>query len=500
MAPAGPVAFIVGLRPHGPFRQVRRARVGGGRLLASSHSSFRHAETAPRAAHSSRSEEAEHFTHARPGSRNIGVKGAYTVRRPCWQGSEAEGCCRRGPSLDTQARPIPGARRLRGARSGDKVYRLCSLWRRPIVGWRALRGDQPAGRHSTGGLIAAPLLPNIRRGTQVGALRLTASAACQLHVLLLPIPLPPSDPSAAETSCLKGEARPCGKTDSRSAFFLGRLLVGLAVPGWSSRRDCAPPPPDQSGTVANPSSGADGPARGRKTSLLPPRLQSGAKGWSANWRHGSFRYHVGGRIDWDSGWYRTPANLQASLNTPLQDGTDLQPLSPRCGRHRPGRRSILPSEADFSRGLGLQVVQVDAADEHLHHPWAGLPSGMCPYSTRCGPAIKKEYLTFSNGRYCCQVPAVHGATLYLRRLRERNSPTTSASARTAPLPGQAVHQLGSASSGTARACQAFNTDGRYAVSGRLTWMPVYDEGEQAAGSTSASAVRAGLSATTIRTC
>src|SRR5262249_40092552 len=62
---------------------------------------------------------------------------------------------------------------------------------------------------------------------------------------------------------------------------------------------------------------------------------------------GQFRYHVGGRLDWDNGWYRVPTLFQQSLgDTPLSDGTDLR-------RFRIEADGTVWEQVDFKMGVDL---------------------------------------------------------------------------------------------------------------------------------------------------
>ena len=81
------------------------------------------------------------------------------------------------------------------------------------------------------------------------------------------------------------------------------------------------------------------------------------EGFVAETSDQAFRLHLGGRFDWDSGWYRVPQNIQDSLgSTPLLDGTDLRRF--RFGADGTAWEQIdFKLEADFSRAADFKELQ-----------------------------------------------------------------------------------------------------------------------------------------------
>ena len=104
---------------------------------------------------------------------------------------------------------------------------------------------------------------------------------------------------------------------------------------------------------------------------------------------------VGGRFDFDNGWYDTPANLQNSLNTPLQDGTDFRRFRLGCYGFA-GPQLEYKLEADFSKGSDFKSFQATPQTNiFITHAWIALTDLPLVDTLRIGH--QKEYFTFTNG-------------------------------------------------------------------------------------------------------
>src|SRR6516165_780693 len=127
-------------------------------------------------------------------------------------------------------------------------------------------------------------------------------------------------------------------------------------------------------TVADPCEGKGGVAE--QTPETGGSLQARfnlSEGLVAETADGAFRYHLGGRFDWDSGWYRVPLNVQQNLNTPLLDGTDLRRF--RLGVDGTVWQQVdFKLEADFSRASDFKKFQsTPQTNIFITDAWIALP-------------------------------------------------------------------------------------------------------------------------------
>jgi phosphate-selective porin OprO and OprP len=186
-----------------------------------------------------------------------------------------------------------------------------------------------------------------------------------------------------------------------------------------------------------------------------------------------FRVHIGGRFDFDSGWFNAPANVQDSLNTPLLDGTDLR-------RFRLGTDGMIweqmsfALEADFSRGADFkEFASTPQTNIFLTNAWIALPD--LPWVDTVRVGHQKEYLTFSNGTSANFIPFMERPYIF-DAYENSFSWDSGISTNRTYFDQHATSWLGVFWNGTRS--QAFNVGGHYGVSGRLTWLPIYDEAEQ----------------------
>src|SRR5262245_5159421 len=133
-------------------------------------------------------------------------------------------------------------------------------------------------------------------------------------------------------------------------------------------------------------------------------VEAGASnyGWKVSWENGfvsesadkAFRVHIGGRFDFDSGWYRTPLNVQNSLANPLLDGTDFR----RFRFEADGTiwdQVEFALEADFSRASDFKVFEpTPQTNIFITNAWLAVHDLPVLDTVRVGH--QKEYLTFSN--------------------------------------------------------------------------------------------------------
>jgi phosphate-selective porin OprO/OprP len=198
------------------------------------------------------------------------------------------------------------------------------------------------------------------------------------------------------------------------------------------------------------------------------------EGFVAETADKAFRYHFGGRLDWDSSWYRVPANIQWSLgNTPLLDGTDLR----RFRFNADGtiwEQIDYRLEADFSRASDFTGFQTTPQTNiFITHAWIAVRDLPVVDTVRAGH--QKELLTFANATSANFQPFMERP--YIFDAFENPFSLDDGVTMTRTYFDQSVTTwLGVFWNGTRS--QAFNVGGHYAVSGRLTWMPVYDEPAQ----------------------
>jgi phosphate-selective porin OprO/OprP len=197
-------------------------------------------------------------------------------------------------------------------------------------------------------------------------------------------------------------------------------------------------------------------------------------GLTARSRDEHFRFHVGGRFDWDSGWYRVPQNIQQSLgSTPLLDGTDLRRF--RLGADGTVWEQVdFKVEADFSRAADFKSFQsTPQTNIFITDAWLAVRDLPIVDTVRAGH--QKEYLTFDNATSAKFQPFMERS--YIFDAFEDNFSWDNGLATYRTYCDQRLTSwLGVFWNGTRS--QAFNVGGHYAVSGRLTWLPVYSEDEQ----------------------
>jgi phosphate-selective porin OprO/OprP len=189
---------------------------------------------------------------------------------------------------------------------------------------------------------------------------------------------------------------------------------------------------------------------------------------------GDFRYHVGGRFDWDSGWYRVPANIQQSLGSnPLLDGTDLR----RFRLETDGtiwEQVDYKLEVDLSRASDFTGFKSEPQTNiFITHAWVAIHDLPLVDTVRAGH--QKEYLTFSNATSALFQPFMERP--YIFDAFENPFSYDNGISTNRTYFGQSMTSwVGVFWNGTRS--QAFNNGGHYAFSGRLTWMPIYSEDKQ----------------------
>jgi phosphate-selective porin OprO/OprP len=186
-----------------------------------------------------------------------------------------------------------------------------------------------------------------------------------------------------------------------------------------------------------------------------------------------FRFHVGGRIDFDSGWYRAPAALQATLDNPLLPGSDFRRF--RLGVDGSAWEQFdFKLEADFSRASDFKGFHTTPQTEiFITDAWVALPDLPLVGTLRIGH--QKEYLTFSNASSAKYQTFMERPLLFDAYENDFSWDNGVSLSRTY-LDKSVTSWVGVFWNDTRS--QAFTVDSGSAVSGRLTWLPVYDEDEQ----------------------
>jgi phosphate-selective porin OprO/OprP len=197
-------------------------------------------------------------------------------------------------------------------------------------------------------------------------------------------------------------------------------------------------------------------------------LSEGLVGETAD---GAFKYHFGGRFDWDSSWYSVPQNIQNYLgSTPLLDGTDLRRF--RLATDGTVWNSVdYALEADFSRAADFKSFQsTPQTNIFITDAWIAVHDVPIVDTIRAGH--QKEYLTFSNATSAKFLTFMERPYIF-DAFEDDFSWDLGISFSRTYLDQHMTSWLGLFWNGTRS--QAFNVGGHYAASGRLTWMPVYDE-------------------------
>jgi phosphate-selective porin OprO/OprP len=198
-----------------------------------------------------------------------------------------------------------------------------------------------------------------------------------------------------------------------------------------------------------------------------------SEGLVAETADGAFRYHLGGRFDWDSGWYRVPLNVQQHLDNPLLDGTDLRRF--RLGVDGTVWQQVdFKLEADFSRASDFKKFQ-SAPQTNIFITDAWLALRDLPLLGTVKAGHQKEYLTFANGTSANFLPFMERPYIFDAYENDFSWDDGVSVSRTY-FDEHATSWFGVFWNGTRS--QAFNVGGGYAASGRLTVLPVYDEDEK----------------------
>ncbi len=187
-----------------------------------------------------------------------------------------------------------------------------------------------------------------------------------------------------------------------------------------------------------------------------------------------FRIHVGGRLDFDSSWYSAPANVQNYLgSTPLLDGSDLRRFRFRTDGTI-WEQMDFALEADFSKAADFKDLQsTPQTNIFITDAWIALRDLPWVDTVRIGH--QKEYLTFSNGTSSNFETFMESPYIF-DAFEDDFSFDNGISTNRTYLDEHATSWLGVFWNGTRS--QAFNVSGGYAVSGRLTALPIYEDDGQ----------------------
>ena len=108
----------------------------------------------------------------------------------------------------------------------------------------------------------------------------------------------------------------------------------------------------------------------------------------------AFRFHFGGRFDFDNGWYSAPANVQDSLDNPLLDGTDFRRFR-LAADGTIWEQVEFALEADFSRAADFKGFEsTPQTNIFITNAWLAVHDLPVLDTVRAGH--QKEYLTFAN--------------------------------------------------------------------------------------------------------
>ena len=182
---------------------------------------------------------------------------------------------------------------------------------------------------------------------------------------------------------------------------------------------------------------------------------------------------VGGRFDFDNGWYRVPQNIQDSLDTPLLDGTAFRRFRLGCYGWI-GDQLEYKLEADFSKAADFKSFQTTPQTNiFITHAWVALHDLPLIDTLRIGH--QKEYFTFANATSSNFIPFMERPYIY-DAFENNFAYDNGISINRGYFEDRVTTWLGAFWNGTHG--QAFNVGGHYGVSGRLTWMPIYSEDEK----------------------
>lgn len=264
------------------------------------------------------------------------------------------------------------------------------------------------------------------------------------------------------------------------ATIVGGLILGSSE-AWATDNspggDTAAPAetdkvaePAKSDTSGAESDAASETATGAETKGMTFRWSDGLLGETSD---KAFRIHIGGRIDWDNGWFSAPANVQNSLNTPLLDGTDLRRFrflteGTIC------EQVEFKLEADFSRAADFKDFQPTPQNAvFITDAYLAVHDIPCLGTIRAGH--QKEYLTFANATSSLFTNFMERPYIF-DAFEDSFMFDSGIAIYRSYLDQHATSWFGAFWNGTRT--QAFNVGGGYALSGRLTVLPIYDEAEQ----------------------
>jgi phosphate-selective porin OprO/OprP len=244
----------------------------------------------------------------------------------------------------------------------------------------------------------------------------------------------------------------------------------------------APRPALQGTGTQDKPAATDEPAKSQPDDSSQTRfnLRDGLVGQTAD---KAFRYHLGGRLDWDSGWYRVPGNIQQTLlpadvsqsgpPPQLLDGTDLRRFRITLDGTM-WEQVEFKLEADFSRASDFTGFQTNPQTNiFITHAWIALHDLPVVDTVRAGH--QKELLTFANASSANNQPFMERPYIF-DAFENPFSFDNGISMNRTYCEESVTSWLGAFWNGTRS--QAFNVGGHYAGSGRLTWMPIYCEEQQ----------------------
>ena len=108
----------------------------------------------------------------------------------------------------------------------------------------------------------------------------------------------------------------------------------------------------------------------------------------------AYRFHFGGEMDFDNGWYQVPANIQDSLSTPLLEGTAIRRL--RVGFDGYLQKKLeFKVEADFTRASEYKQSETEPQSSvFITDAWLAMHD--VPFFDVVKVGHQKQLLSFNN--------------------------------------------------------------------------------------------------------
>lgn len=184
----------------------------------------------------------------------------------------------------------------------------------------------------------------------------------------------------------------------------------------------------------------------------------------------AYRFHFGGEMDFDNGWYQVPANIQDSLNTPLLEGTAIRRL--RVGFDSYLQKKLeFKLEADFTRASEYKQSNTEPQSSvFITDAWLAMHD--VPLFDVVKLGHQKQLLSFNNATSSRFYPFMEKPYVFDGYESDYGYGSGISFNRTY-FDELFTSWFGLFWNGTRS--QSFNVGNGYSASGRLTWMPLHDE-------------------------